>query len=64
MLAGPGCDLLTAIADGIRTTGAPARRLDISSAAFSQHTAVLREAGLITTLRDGGSVLRHPPRPA
>ncbi|MFI6744146.1 ArsR/SmtB family transcription factor [Nonomuraea sp. NPDC050451] len=52
--------VLTAIADGVTTTGALARRLDISSAAISQHTAVLREAGLITTRRHHGSVLHHP----
>ncbi|MER6583105.1 winged helix-turn-helix domain-containing protein [Nonomuraea sp. NPDC001023] len=51
--------VLTAIADGMTTTGALARRLDISSAAISQHTAVLREAGLITTRRHHNSVLHH-----
>ncbi|GGS48588.1 transcriptional regulator [Planobispora rosea] len=52
--------VLTAIADGVATTGALARRLDISSAAISQHTAVLREAGLITTHRHHNNVLHHP----
>ncbi|MEV4171361.1 winged helix-turn-helix domain-containing protein [Nonomuraea sp. NPDC049709] len=52
--------VLTAIADGVATTGALARRLDISSAAVSQHTAVLREASLITTRRHHGNVLHHP----
>ncbi|MFI7636895.1 ArsR/SmtB family transcription factor [Nonomuraea sp. NPDC049400] len=52
--------VLTAIADGVATTGALARRLDISSAAVSQHTAVLREAGLITTRRHHNSVLHNP----
>ncbi|WP_169807573.1 ArsR/SmtB family transcription factor [Herbidospora mongoliensis] len=52
--------VLTAIADGVTTTGALARSLDISSAAISQHTAVLREASLITTRRHHGSVLHHP----
>ncbi|MBG0831425.1 winged helix-turn-helix transcriptional regulator [Planomonospora sp. ID67723] len=52
--------VLTAIADGVATTGALARRLDISSAAISQHTAVLREAGLITTLRHHNNVLHNP----
>ncbi|NUW40630.1 ArsR/SmtB family transcription factor [Nonomuraea rhodomycinica] len=51
--------VLTAIADGVNTTGALARRLDVSSAAISQHTAVLREAGLITTRRHHSSVLHH-----
>ncbi|MEV0196778.1 helix-turn-helix domain-containing protein [Nonomuraea sp. NPDC050691] len=52
--------MLTAIADGVATTGALARRLGISSAAVSQHTAVLREAGLITTRRHHGNVLHNP----
>ncbi|GIH81394.1 ArsR/SmtB family transcription factor [Planobispora longispora] len=52
--------VLTAIADGVATTGALARRLDISSAAVSQHTTVLREAGLITTLRHHSNVLHNP----
>jgi DNA-binding transcriptional ArsR family regulator len=52
--------VLTAIADGVVTTGALARRLDVSSAAVSQHTAVLREAGLITTRRHHSSVLHNP----
>jgi DNA-binding transcriptional ArsR family regulator len=52
--------VLTAIADGVVTTGALARRLDVSSAAVSQHTAVLREAGLITTRRHRSSVLHNP----
>nr|BFE78281.1 hypothetical protein GCM10020093_008820 [Planobispora longispora] len=52
--------MLTAIADGVATTGALARRLDISSAAVSQHTTVLREAGLITTLRHHSNVLHNP----
>lgn len=52
--------VLTAIADGVTTTGALAGRLDISAAAVSQHTAMLREAGLITTRRHHGNVLHHP----
>ncbi|MBG0823328.1 winged helix-turn-helix transcriptional regulator [Planomonospora sp. ID91781] len=52
--------VLTAIADGVATTGALARRLDVSSAAISQHTAVLREAGLIATRRHHSNVLHHP----
>ncbi|MER5325224.1 ArsR/SmtB family transcription factor [Streptosporangium roseum] len=49
--------VLTDIADGVATTGALARRLGISSAAVSQHTSVLREAGLITTRRHHSNVL-------
>ena len=47
---------LTAIAGGC-TTGTLARRLGISNAGASQHTSVLRRTGLITTVRDGSSVV-------
>jgi DNA-binding transcriptional ArsR family regulator len=47
---------LTAIAGGC-TTSALARRLGISSAGASQHASVLRRSGLITTVRDGSSVV-------
>ncbi|MEV1043917.1 helix-turn-helix domain-containing protein [Streptomyces sp. NPDC049916] len=40
-----------------RTTTELARRLGVSAAAASQHTRVLRDAGLITSTRRGGSVL-------
>ncbi|MEU4261861.1 ArsR/SmtB family transcription factor [Streptomyces argenteolus] len=39
------------------TTSELARRLDVTAAAASQHATVLRNAGLITTTRRGGSVL-------
>ncbi|WP_344493074.1 helix-turn-helix domain-containing protein [Nonomuraea monospora] len=42
------------------STGALARRVGTSSAAISQHTAVLRQAGLITTRRHRSHVLHHP----
>ncbi|UBU08401.1 ArsR/SmtB family transcription factor [Nonomuraea gerenzanensis] len=54
--------VLMAIADGVSSTGALARRVGTSSAAVSQHTAVLRQAGLITTRRHRSSVLHHPTR--
>jgi len=47
---------LTAIAGGC-TTSALARRVGISNAGASQHTSVLRRSGLITTVRDGASVV-------
>ena len=51
--------LLSVLADeGPCNTGEIARRLDCSPAAVSNHTAVLRESGLITTARDGQAV-RH-----
>ncbi|GAA5178942.1 winged helix-turn-helix domain-containing protein [Rugosimonospora acidiphila] len=47
---------LTAIAGGC-TTSALARRVGISAAGASQHASVLRRSGLITTVRDGSSVV-------
>lgn len=44
------------LADGSTTTEL-ARRLDVSPAAASQHVAVLREAGLVHSLRDRNTVL-------
>ncbi len=51
-------NLLTAIAEspGIQT-GALARRLALSPATASEHATVLRNAGLITTVRSGRSAL-------
>ncbi|MGC5018421.1 ArsR/SmtB family transcription factor [Micromonospora sp. DT47] len=43
--------------DGGCTTGEVARRLNISPAAASQHTAVLRNAGLLVSQRDRNTVL-------
>jgi DNA-binding transcriptional ArsR family regulator len=47
---------LTAVAGGC-TTGTLARRLGISSAGASQHAGVLRRSGLVTTVREGSSVV-------
>ncbi|MDI5909582.1 helix-turn-helix domain-containing protein, partial [Streptomyces sp. 12257] len=46
-----------------RTTGELADRLGISGAAASQHTAVLRRAGLLLSVRHGRHVL-HTITPA
>ncbi|WP_233515466.1 ArsR/SmtB family transcription factor [Marinitenerispora sediminis] len=43
---------LEAIAPG-RTTGELARRLHLSPGAASHHTRVLRDAGLVVSVRDG-----------
>lgn len=43
--------------DGGLTTGEVARRLEISPAAVSQHTTVLRNAGLLVSHRDRNTVL-------
>jgi DNA-binding transcriptional ArsR family regulator len=48
--------VLRAVADGCTTTEL-AYRVGISQAAASQHTSVLREAGLISTCRQGSAVL-------
>lgn len=47
--------VLSRISEGC-TTSELARRAGVSLAAASQHATVLREAGLITTRRDGGAV--------
>ena len=44
------------------TTGQLAEGLGVSAAAASRHTATLRDAGLITTFRDGMTVHHHPTR--
>lgn len=48
--------LLYAMADGHATTSDLARRVGVSLASMSQHTAVLRGAGLISTRRTGMAV--------
>lgn len=48
--------VLRAVGSGC-TTSELARRTGVSPASASQHASVLREAGLIRTLRHGGSVL-------
>lgn len=51
--------VLVAAAQGA-TTGEVARRLGISAASASQHLSVLREAGLVLSVREGNRV-RHLP---
>lgn len=51
--------VLETIADGGATTGEIAKRLSISPAAASWHVAALRQAGLITTVRNRYAV--HTP---
>lgn len=48
--------LLYAVAEGCATTSGLARRVGVSLASVSQHTAVLRNAGLISTRREGTAV--------
>lgn len=49
--------VLVALADSSSTTGELADRLSVSAAAISQHTGVLRAAGLISTRRNRNMVL-------
>ncbi|GIH16826.1 helix-turn-helix domain-containing protein [Rugosimonospora africana] len=49
---------LAAIAGGC-TTSALARRVGISKAGASQHASVLRRSGLVTTVRNGSSVVHE-----
>ncbi|HEX6686597.1 MAG TPA: winged helix-turn-helix domain-containing protein [Candidatus Limnocylindrales bacterium] len=48
--------VLETIGDGC-TTGEIARRLDVSLATASEHTSVLRQAGLVASARDGNTAL-------
>ncbi|GAA3937161.1 winged helix-turn-helix domain-containing protein [Actinomadura viridis] len=50
--------IMKAIGDGCSTTEL-SRRAGTSIASASQHTAVLREAGLVTTQRNGSAVLHN-----
>jgi DNA-binding transcriptional ArsR family regulator len=54
--------LATIVAAPSVTTGRLATDLGISAAAASRHAGVLREAGLVTTVRDGMTVHHHPTR--
>jgi ArsR family transcriptional regulator, virulence genes transcriptional regulator len=48
--------ILCLLADGERAVNELNERLDLSQSALSQHLAVLREEGLVTTRRDAQSV--------
>lgn len=48
--------LLCLLVDGERSVGDLNARLDLSQPALSQHLAVLREHGLVTTRRDGQTI--------
>jgi DNA-binding transcriptional ArsR family regulator len=50
--------ILTVSGDGLNTS-ALARRLGLSAATVSVHTAALRAAGLIISVRDGKAVIHH-----
>lgn len=48
--------LLCLLVEGERSVGELNARLDLSQSALSQHLAVLREDGLVTTRRDGQTI--------
>ncbi len=48
--------LLCLLAEGERSVGELNARLDLSQSALSQHLAVLREDGLVTTRREAQSI--------
>jgi DNA-binding transcriptional ArsR family regulator len=50
---------LADVAESGLSTGDLARRLELSAATVSVHTAALRAAGLIASTRDGKSVLHR-----
>jgi DNA-binding transcriptional ArsR family regulator len=52
--------VLEAICGQPTTTTDLARRLGISASTASEHTTVLRRAGLVTSYRDGNRVVHHP----
>lgn len=49
--------LLCLLFDGERSVGDLNARVDLSQSALSQHLAVLRNDGLVTTRRDGQTIL-------
>ncbi len=53
--------ILCLLADGERTVGELNGLLDLSQSALSQHLAVLREDGLVSTRRDAQSVIYSLP---
>ena len=48
--------LLCLLVEGERSVGELNARVDLSQSALSQHLAVLREDGLVTTRRDGQTI--------
>ena len=49
--------LLCLLSEGERSVGELNARVDLSQSALSQHLAVLREDGLVTTRRDAQAIL-------
>ena len=48
--------LLCLLVEGERSVGEPNARVDLSQSALSQHLAVLREDGLVTTRREAQTI--------
>jgi DNA-binding transcriptional ArsR family regulator len=59
LLGGTRAAALEAIGSGPQSTSSLSRTLGVSIASASEHTAVLRAAGLVATTRDGGSVVHE-----
>ena len=56
--------ILCNLQDGPLTVGELNERIDLSQSALSQHLAVLRESGVVTTTRDAQSITYALPRGA
>jgi len=56
--------ILCHLQDGPLTVGELNERIDLSQSALSQHLAVLRESGIVTTTRDAQSITYALPRGA
>lgn len=50
-------EILRILSSGERTAGELVERFDISQPAVSRHLAVLRQAGLVTAVRDGQNIV-------
>lgn len=50
-------EILRILSGGERTAGEIVERFDISQPAVSRHLAVLRQAGLVTAVREGQTVV-------
>ena len=56
--------ILCNLQDGPLTVGELNERIDLSQSALSQHLAVLRESGIVTTTREAQSITYELPKGA
>jgi rhodanese-related sulfurtransferase/DNA-binding transcriptional ArsR family regulator len=63
LASGRRIELLDVLANGERTVDALARQVGLSVANTSQHLQVLRQAGLVSTRRDGNSIYHRLAAP-